>query len=422
MGKHFEETEREKRKKAKKIAKIGKRAKIEPKKKDRNLEKALEALELELKKEANVEEYKMPNFSTDYEYENRLKQMSRNNSQTETIYRKSSSDYEKIQSAFSQTNQSTGLEFNPVEVKPDLVFTENNVDTKHEPNEVKAKPVKQSKIQKKRDQRKKNKVSNFLLGLLAVICIGMLVYSGIHIYGWFRDNGGIEEEAEQALNQVEIQEVVDDENVKVVESKEEKTSPYWEYIKMNLMDVDFSELEKTNSDVQGWIQVNGTNINYPFVQTTDNSYYLTHSFLKEYNEAGWVFLDYRNNIKNLDKNTIIYAHSRLDKAMFGSLKNLLESNWYENKNNHIIKMSTKTENTLWQVFSVYHLPTTSDYLRTTFSSGSDFKQFTQMLQDRSVYDFDATVNENDKILTLSTCYKTDEKMVMHAKLIKYSPK
>lgn len=131
-----------------------------------------------------------------------------------------------------------------------------------------------------------------------------------------------------------------------------------------------------------------------------------------------MFLDYRNNIKNLDKNTIIYAHSRLDKAMFGSLKNLLQSNWYENKNNHIIKMSTKTENTLWQVFSVYHLPTTSDYLRTTFSSGSDFKQFTQMLKDRSVYDFDATINENDKILTLSTCYNDQERVVLHAKLIK----
>lgn len=387
MGKHFEETEREKRKKAKKIAKYGKRAQIEPKKKDRNLEKALATLEVELKKETNVEDYKMPNFSMDYEYENSLKQVNSDNT-----------------------------------LQPGLTVTETNLATNPKINEVKANQVKQNQTQKRRSKRKKKKGSNFLLGFLALICIGMLVYSGIHIYGWFRDNGGIEEEADQALNQVEIQEVVDDENVKVVESKEEKTSPYWEYIKMNLMDVDFSELEKTNSDVQGWIQVNGTNINYPFVQTTDNSYYLTHSFLKEYNEAGWVFLDYRNNIKNLDKNTIIYAHSRLDKAMFGSLKNLLESDWYENKNNHIIKMSTKTENTLWQVFSVYHLPTTSDYLRTTFSSGEDFKQFTQMLQDRSVYDFDATINENDKILTLSTCYKTDEKMVMHAKLIKYSPK
>lgn len=362
MGKHFEETRKEKRKKAKRMAKEGKRVKHEQVKQNTHIEKELEELALEINKEVNLKEYKKPNISN-----------------SSTAY---------LRGEKAKTHQTS---------------------------------KKQSNAKQKR-KTKKRTGSNFLLGFLALICIGMLVYSGIHIFGWFKDNGGIEEEVEQALNQVEIQEVEDDENVKIVESKEEKTSPYWEYIKMNLMDVDFSELEKTNNNVQGWIQVNGTNINYPFVQTTDNSYYLTHSFLKEYNEAGWVFLDYRNNIKNLDKNTIIYAHSRLDKAMFGSLKNLLQSNWYENKNNHIIKMSTKTENTLWQVFSVYHLPTTSDYLRTTFSSGSDFKQFTQMLKDRSVYDFDATINENDKILTLSTCYKTDEKMVMHAKLIKYSPK
>lgn len=271
-------------------------------------------------------------------------------------------------------------------------------------------------------KKKQKKKSNALLYIIAIICVGAIIYSALNILGWFKDSNDIDKQTEDILDQVNISEVTDDENVKIVESDEKEGSPYWEYIKMNLMDVDFSELKKTNDEVVGWIQVNGTNINYPFVQTSDNSYYLTHSFLKEENEAGWVFLDYRNNINNLDKNTIIYAHSRLDKAMFGSLKNLLESNWYENKDNHIIKMSTETEDTLWQVFSVYHLPTTSDYLRTTFSSGSDFKEFANMLQNRSVYNFNANVGEDDKIITLSTCYKNDQKMVMHAKLIKYKVK
>lgn len=158
------------------------------------------------------------------------------------------------------------------------------------------------------------------------------------------------------------------------------------------------------------------------MQTSDNDYYLTHSFTKDYNEAGWVFLDYRNNIQQLDKNTIIYAHSRLDKTMFGSLKNLLKSDWYSNTDNHIIKLSTKNQNTLWQVFSVYHIPTTNDYLRTSFNSDFDFTSFAKKLQNRSVYSFNTSVTENDKILTLSTCYANDEKMVMHAKLIKYLDK
>lgn len=93
---------------------------------------------------------------------------------------------------------------------------------------------------------------------------------------------------------------------------------------MNMINVNFNDLKKTNPDIVGWIKVNGTNINYPFVQSKDNKYYLTHSFNKSYNSAGWVFLDYRNNNTN-NKNTIIYAHGRTDKTMFGTLKKVLNN-------------------------------------------------------------------------------------------------
>lgn len=187
---------------------------------------------------------------------------------------------------------------------------------------------------------------------------------------------------------------------------------------MNMITVDFTDLIKQNKDTKGWIQVNGTNINYPFVQSNDNAYYLNHSFNKKKNEAGWVFLDYRNDINNLSKNNIIYAHSRLDKTMFGSLKNILKSNWYNDTDNHIIKLSTETENTLWQVFSVYHIKTENYYITTDFKNDEEFQKFINTISSRSKLKFDATVDVNDTILTLSTCYKTDEKVVLHAKLIK----
>lgn len=87
----------------------------------------------------------------------------------------------------------------------------------------------------------------------------------------------------------------------------------------------------------------------------NNSYYLNHSFDQSNNNAGWVFLDYHNHLNNLDNNTILYAHGRLDTTMFGSLKNLLKSSWYDNPDNYLIKLSTPTSNSLWQVFSVYHI-------------------------------------------------------------------
>ena len=133
-------------------------------------------------------------------------------------------------------------------------------------------------------------------------------------------------------------------------------------------------------------------------------------------------MDYRNNISNLDKNTIIYAHGRLDKTMFGSLKNILTSGWLKNINNYVIKLSTDKENTLWQVFSVYHIPTTSDYLEINFNNNNDFLDFAKMLLNRSAYNFNTSVSKNDNILTLSTCYNDKERVVLHAKLIKSSEK
>ena len=188
---------------------------------------------------------------------------------------------------------------------------------------------------------------------------------------------------------------------------------------MSLLEVNFNELLTKNSDTVGWIQVKGTNINYPIVQTTDNSYYLTHAFDKTKNEAGWVFMDYRNDAVNFNQNTILYAHSRLTGSMFGSLKNILESSWYTNKNNHIIRLSTPTENTMWQVFSVYTIPKESYYITPNFNSNEAYQEFLNTMKSRSEVEFSAEVNTNDKILTLSTCKDNfGNRVVMHAKLIK----
>ena len=187
---------------------------------------------------------------------------------------------------------------------------------------------------------------------------------------------------------------------------------------MNLIDVDFSELKKVNKQVKGWIQVNGTNINYPFVQAANNEYYLTRSFDKKYNRAGWVFMDYRNNSQDFDKNTILYAHGRIDNTMFGSLKNIMKSKWYSNSDHYIVKLSTENENTLWQVFSVYHVETTSDYIKTEFTSDEAYQEFLDLIKSRSALTFDTNVTVSDKVLTLSTCYNENERVVMHAKLIK----
>lgn len=275
---------------------------------------------------------------------------------------------------------------------------------------------------------KKNNLKKINLMLFVIIFVSLVgfIISIINILKWKIDSNKILEQVEFVQEKVEINEVVEEENefIEIIEQEEiiPQFDPYWGYIKMNLINVDFGELKIINNDTKGWLQVNGTNINYPFVQANDNKYYLTHSFDRSYNQAGWVFLDYRNNIEELNKNNIIYAHGRLDKTMFGSLKNILKSGWINNVDNHIVKLSTEKHNTLWQVFSVYKIPTTNDYIQVHFSSNEEFLDFGNMLIGRSSYKFNTHINANDKILTLSTCYNDYEKVVLHAKLIKIEDK
>jgi len=269
-------------------------------------------------------------------------------------------------------------------------------------------------------KKRKFKWKNILILLFIIFCLTFLILSIKDVINWKLDSNKIEQQVEKIEDIVIVEEVTESENTEIIKQPDEisETDPYWDYINQSLINVNFEELKKINSNTKGWLQVNGTNINYPFVQVNDNKYYLTHSFDKSYNGTGWVFLDYRNNINELSKNTIIYAHGRLDKTMFGSLKNILKNGWLNNTENYIVKLSTEKENTLWQVFSVYHIPTTSDYIKVSFNSNEEFTSWYNLLLNRSAYNFNTNVSENDSILTLSTCYNNDEKVVLHAKLIK----
>lgn len=268
--------------------------------------------------------------------------------------------------------------------------------------------------------RRKIKWKNVILALVCLGCFVVFCVSLINIFSWKSDSNEIKKQVDNINQTVDIIDSDNSENVEIIkpDTEVEIANPYWDYINMKLIDVDFTKLKKINNDVVGWIQVVGTNVNYPFVQTNNNDYYLTHAFDKTYNKAGWVFMDYRNNKENFDKNVIIYAHSRYDDTMFGSLSDTLKSKWYNDSNNHIIKLSTEKENTMWQIFSIYRIPTTSDYLQIDFNDNNDYLEFLNMLKNRSERTFKTGVSFNDEIITLSTCYNEDDKLVIHAKLIK----
>lgn len=246
---------------------------------------------------------------------------------------------------------------------------------------------------------------------LIIICLllCLLFYSSYNIYNWNKDNKKIKN-MENKIKKIIKEDPTDNLiNEISVRTKEEE--------KLDYKNISLDKLKKINNDTIGFLTVNGTNINYPIVQTNNNDYYLNYSFDKTKNKAGWIFLDYRNNINNLNKNTIIYGHARKDGTLFGSLKNTLTDNFFKN-NNHLINIKTQSKEMTFQIFSVYIFDAEKYYLTTEFNNNIEYNYFLETIKKRSIYDFNTSLNENDYILTLSTCLNLNNKrIVVHAKLI-----
>ena len=160
--------------------------------------------------------------------------------------------------------------------------------------------------------------------ILLIIGIVLLFLSTTKTVRFFIDKVRVEKIMEKVNNDVTIIEIKNDiKNVTPVnppkeEEKEEEQEPndYWDYMKIPLMSVNFNELLRKNKDTVGWLKLEGTNINYPVVQTDNNDYYLNHAFNGYKNYAGWFFMDYINNAVDFDKNTTSCKFKFSKKATF----------------------------------------------------------------------------------------------------------
>lgn len=241
-------------------------------------------------------------------------------------------------------------------------------------------------------KKRKKKGSNFFTILVMIICSCLVVISAYKIISWYADvskNNEIKEEI----------------NKNIVE-------------KEDTYEINFEELKKQNKDVVGYLKVNSTNIDYVVVKGSNNDYYLTHNLKKEPSVAGWVFATYQNKFDGSDKNIIIFGHNMRDGSMFGTLKNILKKDWYEDSNNLKIKFVTEEETFNYEVFSIYQVKAEDYYIQTDFNSDEDYSKFLKTITSRSIKTFKINVDKTDKILTLSTCSMTGkERVVLHAKKI-----
>lgn len=250
--------------------------------------------------------------------------------------------------------------------------------------------------------------------IIASLVIGILSYVTITNYRSMKKVASIKEDINKVLEKSKKeQEKIENSIENTPEDNKEENV---------VINKDIVSLKEINNDVVGWLNVPNTTVDYPVVQANNNSYYLRRNLYKEKDRNGWIFLDYRNsNTSKLDRNTIIYGHTMYNSSvMFGTLHNATKKSWYTNKDNQIITYNTIYADMKFQIFSIYKLPTTTDYLVTQFDSNEEYLDFIKLIKDRSIYNFEVDLNENDKILTLSTCSGNTNKLVIHAKLIEES--
>ena len=171
-------------------------------------------------------------------------------------------------------------------------------------------------------------------------------------------------------------------------------------------------------DYRGWIKIDNTNINYPIVQGKDNSFYLDKDINKNYLSSGSIFMNYLNHGFN-DENTVLFGHHMRNKTMFAQLKKYKEKEFFYGNNDIVIEV--ENDKVLkYKVFSAYVTDSKDNYIKTNFDDKDQYKEFLEDIKNKSQYKSDIDVNENDKIITLSTCsYEfNDARMVVHGKLLK----
>ena len=243
---------------------------------------------------------------------------------------------------------------------------------------------------------KKKKINKTLLYFILIILTSGIIYCIYQIMLTIKDNQTIEKETINIKKDLNII-TTDISEGKLITNEKEKLT------------LDFTKLKQINEDTIGWIKVSNTNIDYPIVKTNNNDYYLNHSFYKNENRNGWIFANSENNTSFTDANTVLFGHNTNSKTMFSELKDIYKGILGTN-----ITITIYLENNIlnYKVFAIY--------LEKPEQTKSINKYINQDIIDeiiqKSKINFNISVTETDKILTLSTCNNTTEdRIIMHAK-------
>lgn len=231
--------------------------------------------------------------------------------------------------------------------------------------------------------------------IIYLVLIIVIVISNIYILNYLIMLKEIKEES-KLLNNVNITENSIESN-KIVISKEEERM------------IKVKKLQEENSDIVGWIEIEGTNISYPVLQGKDNEYYLNHNYKKEKSKKGSIFLSKDYNWKLPSDNLLIYGHNLVSGQMFNNLLKYKDEEFYTKYQK--IRFTTEKEDLKFEIFSVFYSKVFLKSEKNVFKyynfvnakSEKDYNNFIENAKKASLYNINKDIEYGDRLITLVTC-------------------
>jgi sortase B len=176
----------------------------------------------------------------------------------------------------------------------------------------------------------------------------------------------------------------------------------------------YRELYDQNPEVAGWIQIEGTKLNCPVMQSRDDpERYLRLNFEGKYAYSGLPFLDARNDAYSRTENLIVYGHNMKNGTIFGQIPNYADKKYWEN--NPIVKFDLLAERREYEVIGMFRSHEYREgeagfrYYDYIDLDRDSFDEYVTQVKQASLYDTGITPKWGDELLTLSTCsYHVDK--------------
>jgi sortase B len=163
-----------------------------------------------------------------------------------------------------------------------------------------------------------------------------------------------------------------------------------------------TKLKGENKDCIGYLEVPGTSISYPIMQTRDNpNYYLNHDFDKNYSFYGTPYLSAYCDLKKSD-NLIIYGHNINGGKMFGALEQYKEKDFFDRHRKIYFTTDRRREYEVFAVMSV-NVRKFKYWKFIMARDEKDYDEFAQKVLEHSMWNIGGKPKYKEQILMLSTC-------------------